>query len=531
MTREELEAELEELSYQERRAAERRDEILEEHRNALEFGEAVKLNEEYDKEWEFTPAPQPVPQKPLDEAQMKKLEKEQMSRITDARSILILDQEFFAVGILSLELVANWRIPTAATNGKKIWVNPKFVQTLTIDEIIGLLCHEWMHVMFLHPFRGKDFDHITFNIAGDAVINYILLYENKLKLPNPRIERRDAEGKDTEEMYGIILAENKAKEPTKGGESEPGGECENGDGKSDGSEESDNDGDGQPGSGDGEKEEGDKEGEGDKTDGGENEEKESPEGNEEGNSKGGGGKESDEDGLSSEKLSDKSFDEVIPYEGDEDETPQELESRIKETVEKALMIARTRGTVPGWAEDLIKSLYEPVVPWEQIVQAWFGEKAKEDYTWKRPNRRYTDVYLPKLESPAVGHIAFLEDTSGSMHTEELSQISGQLEYLMDTFKMEMTIVYFDYSVQGVLHIDRGDKIDLNKHPGRGGTNFVAPFEKLEEMNLIQDLKGIVVLTDGECHNFPEDPGIDVLWILVREYDFKPPFGTAVTFRK
>ena len=34
MTREELEAELEELSYQERKAAERRDELLEEHRNA-----------------------------------------------------------------------------------------------------------------------------------------------------------------------------------------------------------------------------------------------------------------------------------------------------------------------------------------------------------------------------------------------------------------------------------------------------------------------------------------------------------------
>ena len=466
----------------------------------------------------------------FDEAGMKKLEKEQMDRITDARSILILDQEFFAVGILSLELVANWRIPTAATNGKKCWVNPKFVQTLTIDEIIGLLCHEWMHVMFLHPFRGKDFDHVLFNIAGDAVINYILLYENKLKLPNPRIERKDAQGKDTEEMYGIFLAENK-KEPSKGnGKGEEEGDDKN-DVESDEPEASNDDGDGQPGSGDKKEEESE-------AGSRKSEEEESPEeegkgkssnGEKEGDSKGSGN--SDENGLSSEKLSEQSFDEVIPYEGDEDESPQELESRVKETVQKALMIARNRGTVPGWAEDLIESLYEPVVPWEQIVQAWFGEKAKEDYTWKRPNRRYSDVYLPKLESPAVGHIAFLEDTSGSMHTEELSQISGQLEYLMDTFKMEMTIIYFDYSVQGIIHIDRGDKIDLNKHPGRGGTNFCAGFEKLEEMNLIQDLKGIVVLTDGECNSFPEDPGIDVLWILVREYDFHPPFGTVVTFRK
>jgi len=504
MTKEELEEELEELSYQERRTAERRDELLEEHRNDLE--EAIKLNKEYDKEWEFTPAPQPktpVLPKPLDEAQKKKLEKEQMSRIVDARSILILDQEFFAVGVLSLELVANWKIPTAATNGKKIWFNPQFVMSLSIDELIGLLCHEWMHVMFLHPFRLQGRNHKIFNIAGDAVINWILLYENKLKLPNPRIDRSDARNKDTEEMYDIIEKEMKPPEPPKGEEQEKGEEEQE-------SEES------EAGSGEGEKEE------------------ESSEGKVEGSGKGGGDSEKeDEKGEpSEEKISNESFDEVVPFEGDEEETPQELESRVKETVEKALMIARQRGTVPGWAEDIIESLYEPVVPWEQIVQQWFSEKAKEDYTWKRPNRRYSDIYLPKLESPAVGHIAFLEDTSGSMQDIELSQISGQLEYLMDTFRMEMTIIYFDYAFQGMIHIDRGDKINLNKHPGRGGTRFSVGFEKLEEMNLIQDLKGIVILTDGEANDFPEDPGIDVLWILVREYErFKPPFGQVVTFRK
>jgi predicted metal-dependent peptidase len=457
-------------------------------------------------------APQP---KPLDEAQKKKLEKEQMARVVAARTILILDQEFFATGLLTLELKVMWKIPTAGTNSKLIWFNPQFVASLSIDEIIGLLCHEWMHVMLLHPFRLGDRNHKIFNIAGDAVINYILLYENKLQLPNPRIERRDARNNDTEKMYDIILKEQedqpKGPKPPKGnGEGEGGSDVE-----SDESETEENPG-----------------GEGEEGQGGDSKEGESSEGKVEGNGKG-GGEESEEKGQpSSEKISDESFDEVVPFEGDEEETKQEAESRVKETVEKALLIARSRGTVPGWMEDLIKSTYEPVVPWEEIVQAWFSEKAKEDYTWKRPNRRYTDVYLPKLESPAVGHIAFLEDTSGSMHDIELGQISGQLEYLMDTFKMEMTIIYFDYVFQGMIHVDRGDKIDLHKHPGRGGTNFVAGFEKLEEENLIQDLKGIVVLTDGECHQFPEDPGIDVLWILVRDYpNFKPPFGQVVTFRK
>ena len=455
----------------------------------------------------------------MTEAERKKIGEEQMTRVRNAKSILIVEQEFFAVGVLTLEAVINWRIPTAATNGKKVWFNPLFIKTLTMDEVVGLWCHEWFHIMLLHPFRGKGYIHILFNMAGDAVINYILLYENKLKLPVNRIEHRHARGKSTEQMYDIYLKEKEEEEqiptPPEGngqGEGEGGGK----DDEQEGEQEGEQDG-GQGTGGDNGEGDGVAEGEGNRKG---NEEKEKEKENDK-----------DEEGLSLEKLFEGAFDEVIPYEGDEEDTPQELESKVKETVQKALMIARSRGTVPGWAEELIKSVYTPVVPWEQIVQAWFGDKAKEDYTWKRPNRRYTEVYLPKLESPCVGHVAFLEDTSGSMNTEEFGQISGQLEYLMDIFKMEMTIVYFDYAVQGILHVDRGDKIDLDKHPGRGGTSFKAPFNKLEELHLIQDLKGIVVLTDGECSSFPEDPGIDVLWILVREYEFSPPFGRVVTFKQ
>jgi predicted metal-dependent peptidase len=117
-----------------------------------------------------------------------------------------------------------------------------------------------------------------------------------------------------------------------------------------------------------------------------------------------------------------------------------------------------------------------------------------------------------------------------MNDEELGQVGKQGEYILDMFKMEMTIIFFDSYVQGIEHIEKGDRIDLTKFPGRGGTDFRAPFEKAEELGILQDFVGIVVLTDGECSRFAEDPGVDVLWILTREYNFKPPYGEVIVFR-
>ena len=50
------------------------------------------------------------------------------------------------------------------------------------------------------------------------------------------------------------------------------------------------------------------------------------------------------------------------------------------------------------------------------------------------------------------------------------------------------------------------------------------FEKLKE--LAHAPAWIVMLTDGYCDDFGEDPGIPVMWILTkqRHEGFQPPFG-------
>ena len=83
--------------------------------------------------------------------------------------------------------------PTAATNGKNVWVDQDYLTTLKLPEAVFLFCHEIGHAMWLHMARGKHFAEMGFdgkpfeprrwNYAGDYVINDMLIKSNIGKMP------------------------------------------------------------------------------------------------------------------------------------------------------------------------------------------------------------------------------------------------------------------------------------------------------------------------------------------------------------
>lgn len=85
-------------------------------------------------------------------------------------------------------------IPTAATDGETIWINPKFMVTLALDEQVFILCHEVFHVMFFHCAQlrewlaagflpdGQPMDEDRYSKACDYVINHLLV-EMGFKMP------------------------------------------------------------------------------------------------------------------------------------------------------------------------------------------------------------------------------------------------------------------------------------------------------------------------------------------------------------
>jgi len=129
------------------------------------------------------------------------------TRLSKAKTSLILDHPF--VGYIALSMPFEWddNIPTAATNGKRVKLNPKFVEKLTDEELKFLVAHECFHPMLEHNFRRGARQPRRWNMAADYVINKLLTDEGIGKMPkkglyDPNIYA--AGGGTSEGIYDIL---------------------------------------------------------------------------------------------------------------------------------------------------------------------------------------------------------------------------------------------------------------------------------------------------------------------------------------
>ena len=124
-----------------------------------------------------------------------------------AKIELMTKSVFLSTICLSLKHTFSDALPTAGTDGISIIYNPKFFTELTAPERAGLLAHEVWHVAFNHFARVGNRNKRTWNLAGDYVINYMLV-QSGYTLPSGGLY--DARFKDmsTEEVYDIIKEED-----------------------------------------------------------------------------------------------------------------------------------------------------------------------------------------------------------------------------------------------------------------------------------------------------------------------------------
>lgn len=130
-----------------------------------------------------------------------------------AKARLILSSPFFGSLICKRPPIVSDSIPTAGVDARgKLYINPKFVAGLTVDEAVFLLAHETMHVVWQHALREGDRNHELWNIAADAVINQLLREERIGAFIEGGVDMPQYSGWATEKVYDDLLSEaDKAK--------------------------------------------------------------------------------------------------------------------------------------------------------------------------------------------------------------------------------------------------------------------------------------------------------------------------------
>lgn len=137
-------------------------------------------------------------------------------KMTKARAGLILDHPFFGSLALRQVLVENNAIETLGTDSRQILYNPKFVDSLSLEETKGVIAHEVMHVACAHHARRGSRDLEKWNIAGDYAINPMLT-DAGFRLPEGGLNDPAFRDMSAEEIY------TKIPDPPKGGGGQGGG--------------------------------------------------------------------------------------------------------------------------------------------------------------------------------------------------------------------------------------------------------------------------------------------------------------------
>lgn len=209
-----------------------------------------------------------------------------------------------------------------------------------------------------------------------------------------------------------------------------------------------------------------------------------------------------------------------------DQNPQTIVNAVVMAVHQAKM-AQQAGNLPGAIEQTLKKFLEPVIPWQTVLMQFFTDLLNEDYSWKRPNRRYQDMYLPSkfTDDGRLEHLVYFLDVSGSITEKDLLRFNSEVKYIQETLKPKrLTLVQFDTIIQDVKEFKEEDPFDEIKIIGRGGTSF----HPVREFILKHKPTAAIVFSDMWCDPMqPLGEEIPIIWVAIGNKQASVPFGKLI----
>lgn len=423
-------------------------------------------------------------------------------KLAKAKSAIILGDPFFASLMFKLQFKVDYDCETLWTDSVSIGYNPEYIETLSIDQIKGVIIHEIMHCVGKHPMRRGERNHSTWNLACDYAINPLITQTGKYALPDGAANDIMFENKSSEEIYSILERMQRDQQKNDGN---PEQQCYGGTGGGNGDQQQDQNQQQNP----------------DQQQQDPDQQQQQPQQPQQPQDPGKCGETRDYP--------------VGADEGGEDNS-KSMKQAMNEWDMAAVQAAEAAKScgfeLGGELQRLIENIKNPKQPWKEVLARFLEEISYNDYDWESPNRQYLgkDIILPSLYGKTFGDIAIAVDVSGSISEQDIKEMLAEVFGILQTFEEtgkenpEIPIIYCSSRVHG--HEIIG--LDDEPHPiGTGGTRFSPAIEWAAEY--FPESKALIYLTDGYCNDFGPEPEFEVLWgICFDGIDrFNPPFGEVI----
>lgn len=403
---------------------------------------------------------------------------EVVTKLKKARISLLFGQPFWGNLVMSLPLVeADW-LPTFAVDGRNIYYNAEFANSLTVNEIVFVLAHEVCHVVYQHLGRRGHRDPLLWNMASDYVINAMLIQEKIGTMPEKPVEVKDGEHKGSqrvglydakyagwtsEAVYDDLIKRGAKKQLTLDVHLELGKDGMNSDGQKQ------------------------MQGQG------------------------------------------------IPIQISDEEL-KKIQAEMKGKVLQAAQAAQAAGKLPAGLARMIDGLVEAKINWRDYIRECVQSQLTADYAYHRPNRRHSesDVIFPSLIREEQIDVEVSIDQSGSISAEMaldfLSEIYG-ITQQYNSYRIGVST--FDTKVYNrqVFTEENGEDM-LNYTPkGGGGTCIPEVFNYLKKHDIQPKL--LIVFTDLEDNSHGDPNYCNTLWLINNPWNknIVPEFGSWVRYEK
>ena len=452
------------------------------------------------------------------------------------------------IAVANIEFRDDLPFHTAATDGKNIYVDPKYFESLSENDRLFTIAHEIMHIKFMHMYRladkdGKKRDPELWNIATDAIIN-ANLERDGFTIKEGYVNMPEALNYSAEEFYEILLREKEEKEKQQqqngqGNQGNSGEQSENSEGKDSsqndmgeqGQDENQNDGDGEGK----DKEEGEEEGKGENG-------KPSHQGDDhslweeafknqqqQGQKQKGSSQRQQSDGTKQRTITQEQpqsdFDERSEFEDNRQEKRERFKARREKTQQDI------RGDSEGTIELGSIGESKEAIDWKILLRR---EVEKTETIWSQRRSIAENNYAYRLEENDIEDEAETEimiDVSGSVDLDLVKAFLRQIKPILKQSKLKVGC--FNEKFWGLVDIKSVRDIDNFTIPrgARGDSAWtedwdlaVRSFTKKREINKI-------VFTDGyPCPGtMPKDDlkRENIIWLVYGNKAFNPCCGKVI----
>lgn len=124
---------------------------------------------------------------------------------------MLVKYPFFGSVVAGVDYKEDSTEPTAATDGKVIYYNPEFLNSISKEEQTFVFAHEVCHIAFNHILRSEGKDENLWNIATDAVINQFLKRDGAALVAGV-VDIEEAINYTAEDFYQKLQNEQKQKQ-------------------------------------------------------------------------------------------------------------------------------------------------------------------------------------------------------------------------------------------------------------------------------------------------------------------------------